>query len=163
MRVCHPGPVAFQRAITSAGSRSEMSFLGFKERGRPPFLTLARASISEVSWGSSRYSRAPTTCASIRARSDLKVRREAFFFTVIGFSHAENVASRAAPDVPNYDQASLEMSVTDDPRFAIVFACVLDLNRNACEHRIGVAEIETSFRQGLSTLGRIEGDARELL
>jgi hypothetical protein len=107
MRVCQPGPVAFQRAITSAGSRREMSFLGFRERGRPPFFTLARASISEVSCGSSRYSRAPTTCASTRARSDLKVWREAFFFTVIGFSHAENVAGRAALDVSNNDQASL--------------------------------------------------------
>ncbi len=60
LRVCHPGPVAFQREMTSSGSRIEMSFLGLSERGRPPFFTLARASMSDVSCGSSRYSLALT-------------------------------------------------------------------------------------------------------
>jgi hypothetical protein len=118
-----------------------MSFLGFKEQGRPPFLTLARASISEVSCGSSRYSPALTTCASTRARSDFKVRREALFFTVIGFSHTEDVTTRAPLDVSNHDQASLEMSVTDDPRFAVGFACVFNLNRNASKNCFGVLKI----------------------
>src|SRR5215467_11591689 len=53
IRVCQPGPVAFQRAMTFAGRRREMSFLGLSERGRPPFLTLALESISSVSSGSS--------------------------------------------------------------------------------------------------------------
>ena len=51
IRVCQPGPVAFHRAITSSGRRREISFRGFKILGRPPFLTLARASISFVSSG----------------------------------------------------------------------------------------------------------------
>src|SRR5712691_4791809 len=118
MRVCQPGPVAFQRAMTSAGSRSEMSFLGLSERGRPPFLTLARASMSDVSCGSSRYSLALTTFASTRARSDFKVRREAFLFAAIGFPHAENVATRTPRDVTTHDHACLETAVTDDAGFA---------------------------------------------
>jgi hypothetical protein len=120
MRVCHPGPDAFQRAMTSAGSRSEMSLRGFAERGRPPFFTSALASISEVSSGSSRYSLALTTCASTRARSDFKVRREALLFAGIGFPHAENVSTRARLDVTDHDQAPLKASVADDASFTSV-------------------------------------------
>jgi len=122
MRVCQPGPVAFQRAMTSAGSRSEMSFLGLSERGRPPFFTLARASMSDVSCGSSRYSLALTTWASTRARSDFKVRRETLLFAGISFPHTENAATRTPREVTNHDHASLETAVTDDAGFAIVSA-----------------------------------------
>src|SRR4029077_8813932 len=126
MRVCQPGPVAFQRAMTSAGSRSEMSFLGLSERGRPPFFTLARASMSAVSCGSSRYSLALTTCASTRARSDFKVRREAFLFAAIGFPHAENAATVPAWSVTNHHHASFEMPVTNDASLGIVLTRVFN-------------------------------------
>lgn len=33
IRVCQPGPITFQRSITSTGRRMEMSFWGFAERG----------------------------------------------------------------------------------------------------------------------------------
>ncbi len=49
MRVCQPGPVAFQRSMTSTGSRMEMSLRGFAERGRQPLFTTARASAWSVS------------------------------------------------------------------------------------------------------------------
>ena len=35
MRVCQPGPDAFQLAMTSGGKRIESSFLGFSSLGRP--------------------------------------------------------------------------------------------------------------------------------
>ena len=56
MRVCHPGPVALQRSMTSAGRRREINLRGFSDRGRPPLLIFARASMSSVSSGSSLYS-----------------------------------------------------------------------------------------------------------
>src|SRR5262249_26577275 len=56
MRVCHPGPVALQRSMTSAGRRREINFRGFSETGRPPLWTRARASISSVNSGCSLYS-----------------------------------------------------------------------------------------------------------
>ena len=84
MRVCQPGPVAFHRAMTSAGNRSDINFRGLAETGPPPFLSLARTSISSVTSGSSSYSLELTTCASTRARSDFKVRRDADRFTLIG-------------------------------------------------------------------------------
>ena len=36
IRVCQPGPVAFQLAITSGGSRNDRSLRGFCNFGRPP-------------------------------------------------------------------------------------------------------------------------------
>jgi len=71
MRVCQPGPVAFQRSMTSAGNRSVNNLRGFAVIGRPRFLMTMRLSISS------------------------KERREARFFAVIGFSHTNDVAIRA--------------------------------------------------------------------
>jgi hypothetical protein len=58
MRVCQPGPVAFQRAITSAGKRNDINFRGFADTGLPPLLIFARFIIRSVNSGSSSYSRA---------------------------------------------------------------------------------------------------------
>jgi hypothetical protein len=61
MRVCHPGPVAFHRAITSAGNRRDINLRGFVDTGLPPLLILARFNISSVNSGNSLYSRALIT------------------------------------------------------------------------------------------------------
>ena len=82
MRVCQPGPVARHRSIISAGKRMVMSFLGLGECGRPPFLIVARASMSSVSSGSSTYSFALMTCESTRGKSEFKERREAFLVKI---------------------------------------------------------------------------------
>jgi len=37
IRVCQPGPVDFQRSITSAGNRKVSNLRGFAETGRPRF------------------------------------------------------------------------------------------------------------------------------
>jgi hypothetical protein len=60
MRVCQPGPVARHLWITLAGKRNVINLRGSCERGRPPRLTIARASDSSVSSGSSSYSRSRT-------------------------------------------------------------------------------------------------------
>jgi len=105
MRVCQPGPVAFQRAMTSAGSRNEINLRGLDETGLPPFFTLARESISVVRCGSSSYSFAAMTWASTFARSDFKERRDAGFFALISFPHAKYVSRRTTRRVPDYDQS----------------------------------------------------------
>lgn len=56
-----------------------------------PFFTTARESISSVSAGRSLYSDAFTTCASTRARSESKVRRETGFLTVTGDARAKSM------------------------------------------------------------------------
>jgi hypothetical protein len=92
--------------MTVAGRRSVISLRGLGDLGRPPLLTTARASISSVSSGSSRYSLRRMTWESTFARFDPKVAREALFLTGIGFPHAEYVSVRAARRVTDDHHAS---------------------------------------------------------
>ena len=158
IRVCQPGPVDRQRCITSSGSRIEMSFRGFEERGRPPLLTLPRASMSSVSSGSSSYSFRRMTCASTRARSEPKERRDTRLFAVIGFPHAEDVAIRATRRVANDNNTTVEQTEADDAEFTVVSAIVFDLECRSRENQLCVLEIESAFREGSCSLGRVIDD-----
>ena len=146
MRVCHPGPVARQREITSAGKRKEMSCLGLADLGRPPFLATARLSISSVSSGSSLYSTGLTTCASTRERSEPKVRGEACLFTIICLSHTKNVAHRATRGVANHHHTSGKQAVADDRLFTIVLARIFNLNCQAFKHSSAQGAERCGFR-----------------
>jgi len=132
-----------------------MSCRGLAERGRPPFLMTARASISSVSSGSSLYSTGLTTCASTRARSEPKVRREAGLLTFVCLSHAEDVANRATRGVADHYEPAAEQTKAEDSVFTIVLALVLDLDRDAVEDSIGVLEVQTPLSQRALALGRI--------
>ena len=145
IRVCHPGPVAFQRSMTSTGRRIEMSFRGFAERGRPPLFTTARDNASSESSGSSLYSRARMACASTLARSDFKVRRETGLFTIVCLSHAEYVARCTARGVANYNETPGQQAVANDAAFAIVLARVFDLDRDALEDDDCVFKVQPSI------------------
>jgi len=163
MRVCQPGPVERQRSMTLSGNRMDMSFRGFSERGRPPLFTLPRASISSVSSGSSRYSCGRMTWASTRLRSEPKERRDARFFAVICFPHAEDVAIRATRRVANNYDPSAQDTEADDSCFAVVLPLVLDLKSHPGENQLGVLEFETAFSKGSCPLSGIEGDCHGLL
>ena len=159
MRVCQPGPVAFQRLMTSAGSLIEINCRGFAERGRPPLLTTARSSISSVNSGSSRYSDALIRCVSTLARSEPKVRREARFFPVICFPHAEYVAYRATRRVSDHNQSASQFSEADDPLLAIVPTRVLDLHGRPCKDKWRIFKVEPPVPQRPLTFSRIVGNA----
>lgn len=163
MRVCHPGPVDRQRAITSAGSRIVISLRGFAETGRPPFLTTARVNISGVSSGSSLNSRGLMACESTRRKSDLKKRRDAGLFAGIGFPHAEYVSSFAARRVADYDQPPCQESIADDPGLAVVFAGILDFQSDAFKDDCRVLERQAARRQGGIVLRSIERDTRDVI
>src|SRR5450432_3748416 len=109
-----------------------MSCRGFAERGRPPLLTVARASISSVSSGSSSYSGREMRCASTRARSDFEVRCETGLLTGIGLSHAEDVANRATRRVADNHHPAFQGAVANDSSLAIALTSVFDLDRDAC-------------------------------
>src|SRR5687768_12389073 len=111
MRVCQPGPVAFQRSITSAGSLNVSCLRGFADVGRPPRFTVARANISSVSSGSSSYSPFLILCASTRARSDFKERRDAVLLSFIRFPHTEDVTVRATRRVADDHHASGKQAI----------------------------------------------------
>jgi predicted SpoU family rRNA methylase len=87
------------------------------------------------------------------ARSDFKVRREERFFTIVGLSHAEYVANRAASSVADYDQATGQQPVADDAGLAVVPALVFELNRRTLEDEGGIFKVQTAFRQCLRPLG----------
>ena len=163
MRVCHPGPVARQRATTSAGKRKEMSCRGVTDRGRPPFFTAARASAASVSSGSSLYSAGLTRCASTRARSDFEVRREASLLTIICLSHAEDVANRATRGIANDNRTTFEHAVADDASLAIVFARVFDLYCHAFEYEQRVFEVKAPFRQCPGSLRRVVSNSHGVI
>ena len=143
--------------MTSRGKRKLISCLGLCERGRPPLFTTARLSMSSVSAGSSLYSCGLITCASERARLEPKVRREAFLFTIVGLSHAEDVANRATRRVAHYDHATFEGAKTDDPPFTVVFALVFHLDGDAIEDQESVLEVEATFFKCLLSFRRIVG------
>jgi len=151
MRVCHPGPVAFQRSMTSTGRRIEMSFRGFAERGRPPLFTTARESAFSVGSGSSLYSRARMECASTLARSDFKVRRETGFFTIVCLSHAEYVARCTPRGVADYNEAPGQHPVANDAAFAVVLPRIFDLNRDALEDDSCVFKVQPAIGQRART------------
>lgn len=158
IRVCQPGPVALQRAMTSTGSRMVINFLGLADTGRPPFFTTARESISAVSSGRSPYSAAFVACASTRRRSDFKERRDALFFTAIGFPHAEYVSVLAAGRVPNRHQALRQISVTDDSSLTVVLTEVFDLDGGAGKYQGSVLAVEATLGKCLGALGRVIGN-----
>lgn len=85
----HPGPVTFQRGMTSWDKRRLMRWRALSERDRPPFLTVALPSISAASSGSSSYSDALMEWASYLSVLDPEVPPEARFFAASGSSHTK--------------------------------------------------------------------------
>lgn len=144
MRVCQPGPVAFQRAMTSGGRRKLIICRGLADFGRPAFLKTARANISSVISGSSSYSSGLMTCASTRLRSEPKVRRKASLLTFVGLTHAENMAYCAARRVPDDYQAVLKYPEADDPRLSVILPHVFDLGSQSGEDSCGIVKVKST-------------------
>jgi hypothetical protein len=158
MRVCHPGPVAFQRAMTSAGKRSEISCRGLEETGLPPLFTFARESISVVIWGNSSYSFAEMTCASTFERSDFKERRDPRFFALIGFPHTKYVSRGASRRIADDHQAVTQQAVPNDASLAVVLSNILNLKGDAFENQGCISKIESTIRKSSFSLSRIKRD-----
>ena len=98
MRLCQPGP--WRPAGDHFRRQPQGDELSRVDGARAAaLLTTALASISSVSSGSTLYSAGLMRCESTRARSDPEVRREAGLLTVVGLSHAEDVAHRATRGV----------------------------------------------------------------
>ena len=163
MRVCHPGPVARHLETTSTGKRKEISCLGFSDLGRPPFLTTARLSRSSVSSGRSLYSPGFTTCASTRARSEPKVRGEAYLFTVICLSHTKNVTHRATRGVADNHHAFGQLAVTNDPLFTVVLARILNFDCQAIKHGNRIYKVQSAICQRLFSFDWIVGDTNQVI
>src|SRR5690554_6200627 len=120
MRVCQPGPEAFQATRTDSGSRMVTWRRGSAAKGRPARLSVPCRSMSPVSSGSSSYASGWVTCESTRLRSDFKSGPDACLLAFIGFPHAENVARGSPGNVADHDHATGQKAEADDARFAVV-------------------------------------------
>lgn len=60
---------------------------------------------------------------------------------VIRFPHAKDVTVRATRGVANHHQAACKQAIADDSDFTVVLARVLDLQRDAAEHQLGILDV----------------------
>jgi hypothetical protein len=79
--------------------------------------------------------------------SDPKVGRETGLLTIIGLSHAEDMARCATFCVPNDDKSTVQAAVADDPSLAVVLTCVLDLDDDSFEHGCGILKVKPAISQ----------------
>jgi hypothetical protein len=103
------------------------------------------------------------TCASTRARSEPKERRDARFLAVICFPHAKDVAIRATRGVANHNDPTLEDTEADDSRFAVVLTEILDFERRAGKNKWRIVKVQTALCKGGCSFPRIKGDCHRLL
>lgn len=87
------------------------------------------------------YSDGLMTCALTRAKSELKVWREAGLLTIVCLSHAEDVANRATRGIANYYKSACKQTEAENSAFTEIFPLVFDFNRRALEHRLGIFEV----------------------
>jgi len=96
IRVCQPGPVAFQLAITSGGNRSDSNLRGCCNFGRP-----RRTSFSPL------YRSAPAIHSAVISGGSLvttEVRTEPFRFALMTMPHADDAPGRTARCPGEHDQ-----------------------------------------------------------
>ena len=78
--------------------------------------------------------------------------------TIVGLSHAEDVANRATRGVADDDKPAAKQAEAQNSAFTVLLARVLDLNRQSSEDGSGVFKIQAPFGERLLALGWIVGD-----
>jgi len=73
------------------------------------------------------------------------------------------VAIRATRGVANHNDPAVKDAKADDPRLAVIPACVFDLERCARENKCRILEVESTLGKGGCSLPRIECDYHGLL
>ena len=109
------------------------------------------------------YSEGLTTCESTRFKSEPKVRGEAVLFTIIGLSHAEDVAHGSPWRAPNNDEPIVQPAEADDSSLSVVLAHIVNLDGRSFEDDRSVYEVEPAVQKRLVTLGWVEGNAHRLV
>ena len=91
--------------------------------------------------------------------SEPEVGRETGLLTIIGLSHAEDMAFCATLRVPNDDETTVQAAVADDSSLAVVLPCVFDLDSDSFEDGCGIFKVKAAVSQGSISLALIIGDA----
>ena len=99
------------------------------------------------------------TCASTRFMSEPEVGRETGLLTIIGLSHAEDMAHCATLRVPNDDETTVQAAVADDPSLAVVLPCVFDLDSDSFEDGCSILKVKAAVSKRSISLALIICDA----
>ena len=152
MRVCQPGPVAFQRANVLGGRRNEMETRALPVFGRPRGLSICFAAASPKSFGkTSRAGRARLNVSFLQAGfsrsvfSGLGLRFIPFHLAFVGFAQADDVYLACARSEHQCVQPLSDESRRLKPWFAVGFATVLDDERAGPLEFCRLLERDTTF------------------
>lgn len=173
IRVCQPSPVDLKYSTTSGLYLTESKTLLLSDLGRPrwicflaalayssfdttlpPIWNVALSKNSSVSSGISSYSSWVMTWASNLLQSLCVF----FDFSLIGFSHRNNVAGFTALRPNDYHHSAIQKAESNDPGFAVVLPCILKIHRSPGKYFAGFIEINAAVFKCLGSLGRIIGD-----
>ena len=80
-------------------------------------------------------------------------------FTVVGLSHAEDMALRATRGVPHNNYSAFQLAEADDAAFTVFLANILNFDRDAPEDLSSILEVQATLIERLLALGRIVGDS----
>ena len=153
MRVCHPGPEAFQRAIVSGGSRNDRSLRALGNFGRP-----LRTSFCPS------YRLAPEIHDSVISGGSTglaEVRPEPFRFALMAMSHADDASGRASRRPDKNDESGIEPANRNETRLAVVSSIVDACEVESDEDLTGTAHVESALLQRLGTFRSVAGDAHD--
>ena len=82
--------------------------------------------------------------------------------TIVGLSHAEDMALRATRGVAHNHHSALQLAEADDATFTVLLANILDLDRHTLEDNGCVLEVQATLIKCLLALGWIEGDSHRV-
>ena len=153
-RVCHPLPLARQRANTCGSRRRVTGCLGVATGGRPRRTNLSPSYRSA--------SRTQDSVISGASSASAKSGAEDFFFAGICFPHADEAAGTASGRPDHHDKAGIQPTRGDEARLTIVLPVVRASQVSAEEHFGGTREIEASLSQSGRPLGGIELDGHKI-
>lgn len=153
MRVCQPGPLAFQRAMTCGGTRNDSSCRGLASFGRP-----RRTSLSP--WYKSAVAIQSSVISGGSASREMGAEFLRFVFMTV--PHADDASCNAARRPCEYDQAAVQPAGRDVARLAVVTPIVCTREVWTREYFGRAPHVEATFPQCPLPLGLIAGDAHVL-
>ncbi len=173
IRVCQPSPVDLKYSTTSGLYLTDSKTLLLSDLGLPrwicslaalayssfdttlpPIWKVALSKNSSVSSGISSYSSWVMTWASNLLQSLCVF----FDFSLIGFSHRNNVSGFTALRPNDYHHAAIQKAESNNPAFAVVLPCILKIHRSPGKYLAGFIEINAAIFKCLVSLVRIIGD-----
>ena len=153
MRVCQPGPLAFQRSMICGGRRNDRSWRGFSNFGRP-----RRTSFSPL------YRFAPAIQSSVISgkSGSCKVRGELFCFAFMAMPHADDAPCGTAGCPCENDKSRIEPASTDEARLAVVLTVIYASEVRPSKHFVCAQHVQAAFVQSPFALRRVACDSHAI-